>query len=78
MRSIPDLKLVPDSLPKGILDIFFVSRLNRDAKSFQNEFFHVYLVGVSFSSQAWLSLIILFGIKRLTNRPIGNKYIQNS
>ena len=78
MRSIPDLKLVPDSLPKGILDIFFVSRLNRDAKSLQNEFFHVYLVGLSFSSQAWLSLIILFGIKRLTNRPIGNKYIQNS
>ena len=37
--SISDLKFVSDSLPKGSLEIFFVSRLSRNAKSFPSEFF---------------------------------------
>ena len=57
--SISDLKLVSDSLPKGILEIFVVSRLNCDAKSFSSDFFHVYLVGLSFSSQTCASLMFL-------------------
>ena len=48
--SISDLKFVSDSLPKGTLEILFVSRLNRNAKSFPSEFFQVYLVGLCFSS----------------------------
>ena len=57
--SISDLKFVP----KGILEILFVSRLNRNAKSFPSTFFQVYFVGLSFASQTWVSLMILFGRK---------------
>ena len=46
--SISDLKFIPDSLPKGMLEILFVSRLNRDAKSFPSEFSQMYLVDCSF------------------------------
>ena len=42
--SISDLKFVSDSLPKGTLEILFVSRLNRNAKPFPSEFFQVYLI----------------------------------
>ena len=51
------------TLPKGMLEIAFASRFNRDAKSFPSEFFQVYLVSLCFSSQTWISLMILFGIK---------------
>ena len=61
--SISELKFVSDSLSKGMLKILFVSRLNRNAKSFPSEFFQVYLVGLCFSSQTWVSLMILFGRK---------------
>ena len=61
--SISDQKFVPDSLPKGMLEILFVSRLSRDGKSFSSEFFQVHLVGLLFISQTWVSLMILFGIK---------------
>ena len=57
---ISDLKFVSDSLPKGMLEILFISRLSRDAKSSSSEFFCVYLVGLYFSSQTWVSLMILF------------------
>ena len=61
--SISDLNFVSDSLPRGIIEILFVSKLNRDAKVFSNEFFYVYLLGLCFSSEAWVSLMILLGIK---------------
>ena len=60
---ISDLKFVSDSLPKGTLEILFVSRVNRNAKSFPSEIFQVYLVSLCFSSQTWVSLMILFGRK---------------
>ena len=47
--SIFDLNFACDSLSKGMLEILFVSKLNRDAKSFPIEFFYVYLVGLCFS-----------------------------
>ena len=56
--SISDLKFVSDSLPKGTLEILFVSRLNCNAKSFSSEFFQVYRVCLCFSSQTWVSLMI--------------------
>ena len=61
--SISDLKFVSDSLPKGMLETLLVSRLNRDAKSFPSEFFHMDLVSLCFSSQTWVSLMILSRIK---------------
>ena len=58
---ISDLKFVSDLLPKAMLAILFVSRLNRDSKSFSTELFHVYLAGLS--TPICVSLMILFWIK---------------